>query len=411
MTVHAALGTRPAAPALVEPGPALAPHEIDRYARHLSLPDFGELGQRRLRNASALVVGAGGLGAPILHYLAAAGIAQLTVIDDDVVEASNLQRQVLHRDADIGRPKVDSARDAVRRLDPRITVTALNERLTPDNARELFTRHDIVIDGADNFATRYLSNDAAELTGTPLVWGTIFRFVGQVSVFWPGRGPMLRDLFPDIPDADSVPDCADGGVLGVLCGTIGSAMATEAIKLICGIGTPLLGRLLRYDAGEAEYSTLRFSVDESRPAVTNLDEVTIACAAVNAQADAAGRTNAHELDVASFDAFRDAASDAAEALLVVDVREGWERELDAIPDSIHIPLDRVQAEGWKAIAAIRGDARHIVLYCTSGVRSARARDRLADAAPASITLSSLAGGINAWRLTSASDASCAPGRD
>ncbi|WP_244971497.1 ThiF family adenylyltransferase [Paramicrobacterium chengjingii] len=398
MTTPAPSGARPALPPLVEPGVALDARDIDRYSRHVSLPGFGTLGQRRLRNASALVVGAGGLGAPILHYLAAAGIARLTVIDDDVVEASNLQRQVLHRDADIGRPKVESARDALRRLDPSIAVTALHDRLSPENAVDLFTRHDIVLDGADNFATRYLSNDAAELTDTPLVWGTIARFAGQVSTFWPGRGPMLRDVFPDIPDADSVPNCADGGVLGVLCGTVGSAMATEAIKLICGIGAPLIGRLLRYDALAAEYTTLRFVVDECRPPVTSLDEVAVACSAPIAHADASQRTAAGELDGASFDALRNAASGDSESPLVVDVREGWERELDAIPDSVHVPLDRIQTEGWSAIMPVRGDARQIVLYCTRGARSARARDQLAEGAPADVMLRSLAGGINAWRL-------------
>src|SRR5699024_977466 len=178
------------------------------------------------------------------------------------VETTNLQRQVLHRTEDVGRPKVHSARDALLRLDPDLDVTVLHGRLTPQNALDLFGEHDIVLDGADNFATRYLSNDAAELTGTPVVWGTIFRLQGQVSTFWPGHGPMLRDLFPDIPDADSVPSCAEGGVLGVLCGTVGSAMATEAVKLICGIGRPFIGRLLRYDALDGEYSTLRFRSEE-----------------------------------------------------------------------------------------------------------------------------------------------------
>ncbi len=160
----------------------------------------------------------------MLQYLGAAGIGHISVIDDDRVETSNLQRQILHRDADVGRPKVESARDALVRLDPHLSVEAIDDRLTPDNALSLFAAHDLVIDGADNFATRYLSNDAAELTGTPLVWGTIFRFEGQVSTFVPGHGPMLRDLFPDIPDADSVPSCAEGGVLGVLCGLVGSTM-------------------------------------------------------------------------------------------------------------------------------------------------------------------------------------------
>src|SRR5699024_10387428 len=196
---------------LVDPVDALDRDELDRYSRHLSLPGFGVEGQKRLRAASVLVIGAGGLGAPVLNYLAAAGIGSITIIDDDAVETSNLQRQVIHRRVDVGRQKVDSAAAALHRLDPDLNVTTIEDRLSPDNALELFADHDVVLDGADNFATRYLSNDAAELTGTPLVWGTIFRFAGQVSTFAPGHGPMLRDLFPDIPDPDSVPNCAEGG--------------------------------------------------------------------------------------------------------------------------------------------------------------------------------------------------------
>jgi molybdopterin/thiamine biosynthesis adenylyltransferase len=255
---------------LVVPAPPLTPAQAARYARHLSLPGFGSEAQRRLRAAKVLVVGAGGLGAPVLQYLTAAGVGQITVIDDDVVETSNLQRQVLHRQEDLGRPKALSACDAMLRLDPEATVRPIVGRLGPDNALELFAAHDLVIDGSDNFATRYLSNDAAEITGTPLVWGTIFRFDGQVSVFWPGQGPMLRDLFPDIPPADSVPNCAEGGVLGALCGTIGSTMATEAVKVICGIGEPLVGRLMIHDALTCDYRFLRLSADPSREPVTRL---------------------------------------------------------------------------------------------------------------------------------------------
>ncbi|MCW4458045.1 ThiF family adenylyltransferase [Microbacterium sp. MPKO10] len=383
-----------ALPPLVEPGPSLSRREIDRYARHLALPDVGSLGQRRLRHASVLVIGAGGLGAPILHYLAAAGIGHLTVIDDDVVEASNLQRQVLHRDEDIGRPKAESAHDALVRLDPTMSVSALCERLTPENAIDLFTRHDLVLDGTDNFATRYLSNDAAELTGTPLVWGTIFRFAGQVSTFWPGRGPMLRDLFPDIPDADSVPDCAAGGVLGVLCGTVGSAMATEAVKLICGIGSPLIGRLLRYDALTSESSTLRFAEDPGREPVTSLAEVAAVCSAASTRADAAD-AQPGEITVTALAALLTRATHIEE-LAVVDVRESWERELAAIPGSVHVPLERVQSDGWSAVARACGPVEKVVLYCASGVRSARACERLADDVPAAVALHSLAGGIDAW---------------
>ena len=393
---------------LVEPVDCLSPRELDRYARHLSLPGISVLGQRRLRAASALVIGAGGLGAPILHYLAAAGIGSITVIDDDVVEASNLQRQVLHRDADIGRAKVASARDALLRLDPELVVHTMCERLRPENALELFSSHDLVLDGADNFATRYLSNDAAELTGTPLIWGTIFRFSGQVSTFVPGQGPMLRDLFPDIPEADSVPNCAEGGVLGVLCGTVGSAMATEAVKLICGIGTPLIGRLLRYDALESDYSTLRFSPDPDRPPVTDLAEVAVACAAARPGPDGRDPDRAEEISVDEYRAH-------SSGVLLIDVRADWERQIAAIPGSVHLPLGMLQIEGWSAVETIAGHPPvDIVIHCKSGARSGQAVQLLHDSAPGSVRLRSLAGGIDAWSASGqetvqSTDQTMAPG--
>lgn len=394
--------SRPSAafPPLVEPGRPLDSREAERYSRHLALPNVGLDGQRRLRAASVLVIGAGGLGAPTLQYLAAAGIGSITVIDHDVVEASNLQRQIIHRSEDIGRAKVESARDAVLRLDPHASVTALRERLSPENALELFARHDVVLDGADNFATRYLSNDAAELTGTPLVWGTIFRFAGQVSTFWPGHGPMLRDLFPDVPDADSVPNCAEGGVLGVLCGTVGSAMATEAVKLICGIGAPLVGRLLRYDALTADYSTLAFDVDPDRPAVTSLDEIAVTCAIEACQADAAEDSvpDSDDPDAISAAELQDLLTNepTTEGPVIVDVRDDWERAISAIPGSVHVPLADVQSRGWDAVAPACGENDELVLYCKAGVRSIAAREALARQRPDGIRIRSLTGGIDAW---------------
>ena len=384
----------PTLPPLVEPVESLSPAELERYSRHLSLPGFGLEGQRRLRAASVLVIGAGGLGSPVINYLAAAGVGSITIIDDDLVESSNLQRQVIHRDADVGRSKVASAAEAVHRLDPNIAVRTIEGRLMPENALDLFASHDVVLDGADNFATRYLSNDAAELTGTPLVWGTIFRFAGQVSTFVPGHGPMLRDLFPDIPEPDSVPNCAEGGVLGVLCGTVGSAMATEAIKLICGVGSPFIGRLLRYEALTGEYSTLRFSPDPDRPAVTDLTEAAAACAAVPAIGTAPGPT-VDEIDIAEFRARDD-------DVVVVDVREDWERELASIPGSMHLPLGDIRDSGWEALESVLGGAGRsrspvdIVIHCRSGARSAEAIEILSGSVPAGVRLRSLAGGIDAW---------------
>lgn len=425
---------------LVEPGPQLSPQEAARYARHLSLPGFGADGQRRLGAAKVLVVGAGGLGAPVLQYLVAAGVGRITVVDDDVVEASNLQRQVLHREADVGRPKAESARDAALRLDSSAQVTPIVGRLDADNALELFDAHDLVIDGSDNFATRYLSNDAAELTGTPLVWGTIFRFEGQVSVFWPGRGPMLRDLFPDIPDADSVPNCAEGGVLGVLCGTIGSAMATEAVKVLCGIGEPLVGRLMMYDALAAGCTFLSLTPDPGRAPVTELaSDYAFSCAvgpqegSVEQEGAAAQEPPVEQVSAEALAAERR----GAEAPVVLDVREDWERQVATIPGDHWVPLGRIREQGWAAVAgevagqsgqggesgrvdrggqdgrggrepgeggqgpvARNGDAggepADVVVYCRSGARSAEAVRLLGAGAPAGTRLRSLAGGVLAW---------------
>jgi adenylyltransferase/sulfurtransferase len=370
-------------PPLVEPGPPLDPDELARYSRQLSLPGIGPEGQRRLRAARVLVIGAGGLGAPVLQYLAAAGVGAITVIDDDVVESSNLQRQVIHRDADRGRSKAESARDALRRLDPGAQVRAIRGRLEPGNALELFSQHDLVIDGTDNFATRYLSNDAAELTGVPLVWGTIFRFTGQVSVFWPEHGPMLRDLFPDIPAADSVPSCAEGGVLGALCGAVGSTMAIEAVKLICGVGEPLIGRFWRTDALAATTSILRFECDPDRPRVTSLAEVAVACTAARPLDESEGGVAPGEAT---------ALADAGLALLV-DVREAWEREIASIPGSRATPLGELEAHGWAAVGEVP-EGMTVVLFCKTGVRSQRARAALLDEAPREVR--SLTGGIVGW---------------
>ncbi|MCW4464310.1 ThiF family adenylyltransferase [Glutamicibacter sp. MNS18] len=360
---------------LVPPGEPLDSAELARYSRHLTLPGVGPLGQRRIRNARVLVIGAGGLGSPIINYLVAAGIGSLTVIDDDVVESSNLQRQVIHREADVGRPKAESARDAALRLDANAQVTAITGKLGTDNALELFAGHDLVLDGTDNFATRYLSNDAAELTGTPLVWGTIFRFDGQVSVFAPGRGPMLRDLFPEIPEADSVPSCAEGGVFGTLCAVVGATMAGEALKLICGIGTPLIGRFWRYDALESTTNVLNFAADPAREPVTGLVDYQPGCAVP---------TPVPEIE----------AGELAEHMTVIDVRQDWERELGAIPGSLHIPLEQILQCGWDALD-VHGVGGEVVIVCKSGVRSQRAARTLLLERPAT-TVSSLRGGTVEW---------------
>ena len=365
---------------LVDPGPQLDGGQLARYSRHLTLPGVGPLGQRRICNARVLVIGAGGLGAPIINYLVAAGVGALNIIDDDVVESSNLQRQVIHREADVGRSKAESARAAALRLDPAAQVHAITGRLTRHNALELFAQHDLVLDGTDNFATRYLSNDAAELTGTPLVWGTIFRFSGQVSVFAPGQGPMLRDLFPEIPEADSVPSCAEGGVFGTLCAVVGATMAGEALKLICGIGNPLIGRFWQYDALEATTSVLGFAADPQRAPVTQLQDYQRICA-----------LPAPVPDIEPAELQRDAAQGP---VTVIDVREDWERALGVIPGSVHIPLDTLLERGWAAVEGHqRGD--ELVISCKTGVRSERAVRALLQERPGATVLS-LRGGTVQW---------------
>ena len=254
-------------PPLVEPAAELTRDEVARYSRHLIIPDLGVDGQKRLKNARVLVIGAGGLGAPTLLYLAAAGVGTIGIVDFDVVDESNLQRQIIHGVADVGRPKAQSARDSIAAINPLVEVRLHEVRLDAGNAVELFKQYDLILDGTDNFATRYLVNDAAVLAGKPYVWGSIYRFEGQVSVFWEdapdGRGLNYRDLYPEPPPPGMVPSCAEGGVLGIICASIASVMGTEAIKLITGIGEPLLGRLMIYDALEMSYRTITIRKDPS----------------------------------------------------------------------------------------------------------------------------------------------------
>src|SRR3954447_2565921 len=264
-------------PPLVEPGPPLDRTEVERYARHLILPDVGPIGQRRLANAKVLVGGAGGLGTPALLYLAAAGVGTIGVVDADVVEVSNLQRQIAHTDADVGRPKVDSARDRIVATNPHVRVRTHTVRLTAENAVEIVAGYDLVLDGADNFPTRYLVDDTCALLGKPDVWGSILGFDGQAGVFWAPHGPTYRELFPVPPAPGTVADCATGGVLGALCATVGSVMATEAVKLVCGIGDPLVGRLLVIDALGATWRTVPVRPDPRRRPVTELADYEAFC--------------------------------------------------------------------------------------------------------------------------------------
>ncbi len=381
---------------LVDPHPQpLTRDEIERYQRHLSLPGFGPGAQARMKNARALVIGAGGLGSPVLQYLAAAGIGGVGIIDDDLVSASNLQRQVIHGSADVGRPKVESAAETVRRVNPFVEVTCHFERLTEDNAEGLVGSYDLVLDGADNFATRYLVADAAEVTGTPVVWGSILRFNGQVAVFWSSHGPSYRDLYPEPPDPGSVPSCAEGGVLGVLPGMVGMLMANEAIKLITGIGDVMLGRILLVDALGGTFRSLTISRDPARVPVTAVEAVAAYCA-VPGQGEGAGGTDPDTVDVPGLRVLLSRREAGLADLVVIDVREDWERELAAIPGSLHLPLARITDGGYTALPA-EARGRDLVLYCKAGARSATALEALR---PAYTTreerVRHLAGGIDAW---------------
>ena len=354
-------------PALVEPAESLSVDEVRRYSRHLIIPDVAMAGQKRLKNAKVLCVGAGGLGSPALMYLAAAGVGTLGIVEFDVVDESNLQRQIIHGQSDIGRSKAASARDSVREINPFVTVNLHEERLDSSNAMDLFAQYDLIVDGTDNFATRYLVNDACVLLHKPYVWGSIYRFDGQASVFWADQGPCYRCLYPEPPPPGMVPSCAEGGVLGVLCASIGSIQVNEAIKLITGIGQPLVGSLMVYDALEMEYRKITVRKDPNcavcgeHPTVTELIDYEEFCGVVSeeAQQAAIGSTiTASEL--------RDLI-DADKPIFLVDVREPAEWEIVRIPGATLVPKDEI----------LRGDAlamlpqdKQIVMYCKTGVRSA-----------------------------------------
>jgi sulfur-carrier protein adenylyltransferase/sulfurtransferase len=356
-------------PPLVEPAAELSRDEVRRYSRHLIIPDVATTGQKRLKNAKVLVVGAGGLGSPALMYLAAAGVGTLGIVDFDVVDDTNLQRQIIHGQSDVGRPKAVSARESIAEINPYITVNLHEERLDSGNALEIFAPYDLIVDGTDNFATRYLVNDACVLLNKPYVWGSIYRFDGQASVFWAEQGPCYRCLYPEPPPPGMVPSCAEGGVLGVLCASIGSIQVTEAIKVLTGIGEPLVGRLMVYDALEMEYRTINVRKDPDcavcgpNATVTELIDYEAFCGAVSAEAAEAAADStitAPEL--------RDML-DAGKPLFLVDVREPAEYEIVRIPGSTLIPNREILS--GEALSQLPQD-RPVVLYCRTGVRSAEA---------------------------------------
>jgi molybdopterin/thiamine biosynthesis adenylyltransferase/rhodanese-related sulfurtransferase len=356
-------------PPLVEPAADLTVDEVRRYSRHLIIPEVGMTGQKRLKNAKVLCVGAGGLGSPALLYLAAAGVGTLGVIDFDVVDESNLQRQIIHGQSDVGRLKAESARDSVNEINPYVHVQVHTEALTTDNVMDIFSGYDLIVDGTDNFATRYMVNDACVLLGKPYVWGSIFRFDGQASVFWAEYGPCYRCLYPDPPPPGMVPSCAEGGVLGVLCGSIGSIQVTEAIKLITGIGESLAGRLMIYDALEMSYRTVRVRKDPEcaicgkNPTITGLIDYEAFCGAVSA--DAAEAVSGSTITATELKGMLD----RDDNIFLVDVREPNEYEIVSIPGATLIPKDQFLTGA--ALEKLPQDKR-IVLHCKSGARSAEA---------------------------------------
>ena len=360
--------------------------ELQRYSRQIMLPQLGLAGQRRIRDARVLVVGAGGLGSPALLYLAAAGVGTIGIVDDDVVDASNLQRQVIHGTSDVGRPKVESAAERVRDINPAVQVHLYPTRLDSGNALEILAGYDVVLDGTDNFPTRYLVSDATEVLGIPCVWGAIFQFAGQLAVFDARTGPTYRDVFPLPPAPGTVPSCAQGGVVGVLPGLIGTAMAGEAIKVVSGIGRTLLGRLAVFDALDFTWRELTIRPDPTREPVTRLVDYDAFCSVPEAGApddDPAAITPRQLADLLALRSAGDADFD------LVDVREPGEFDIVHVEGSRLVPLGRVMAGDF-----VPDPERDLILLCRTDVRSRQAMDALVAAGHEGVRY--VRGGVVAW---------------
>ena len=379
-------------PALVSPGPALTVDEVRRYSRHLIIPDVAMAGQQRLMNAKVLCVGAGGLGSPALMYLAAAGVGTIGIVEFDTVDESNLQRQIIHGQSDIGKSKAQSAKEKISEINPFVNVITHEIRLDNSNVKEIFSQYDIIVDGTDNFATRYLVNDACVLLKKPYVWGSIYRFDGQASVFWAEYGPCYRCLYPEPPPPGMVPSCAEGGVLGVLCATIGSIQTTEAIKVITGVGEPLIGSLMIYDALEMSFKKMKVRKDPNCPLCGDnptqsdlLPDYDAFCGVLSDAAEVAVKDSTISVtELAS-------KIDANEGFYLVDVREPSEFEIVRIPGSHLIPKQGF-LDG--TVLATLPQDKPIILHCKSGVRSAECLAILKGAGFADAT--HVAGGVIAW---------------
>jgi sulfur-carrier protein adenylyltransferase/sulfurtransferase len=382
-------GGSPAPPTVALPS-TLSNEEIRRYSRHLIMPEVGMEGQKKLKAARVLAVGTGGLGSPLSLYLAAAGVGTLGLVDYDVVDDSNLQRQILFGVADIGRPKLDAAEERLRGINPHVSIVKFEERLTSENALRIIRDFDIVADGTDNFPTRYLVNDACVFTGKPNVYASIFRFEGQASVFWAEKGPCYRCLYEQPPPPGLVPSCAEGGVLGILPGLLGLIQATETIKLILGSGDPLIGRLLLVDALGMRFRELKLRKNPDcvicgkNPTVTKLVDYEAFCG-IEPEAAASATNGVPEISVEELKAMRDRHED----FVLVDVREPHEIEICAIPGSVRIPLGTLP-ENLNRLST----ADEIVVHCKSGARSAKAVKLLRDAGFRKVR--NLAGGITSW---------------
>lgn len=364
---------------LVEPAAELTVDEVRRYSRHLIIPDVGMTGQKRLKNAKVLVIGAGGLGSPALLYLAAAGVGTIGIAEFDEVDESNLQRQIIHTQSDIGKSKAVSAKESIAEANPYVEVVLHEERLDNDNVMDVFEGYDLIVDGTDNFATRYMVNDAAYFLGIPYVWGSIYRFDGQASVFAPKQvegAPCYRCLYPEPPPPGMVPSCAEGGVLGVLCASIGSIQVNEAIKLITGAGDPAIGSLVIYDALELSWRKLKVRKDPNcrlcgeNADVTGLIDYDAFCGAISEEAAdaAAGAT----ISVTQLEHMLKEREEGTREFVLVDVREPNEYEINKIPGSVLIPKGEfLNGNALEQLPSVDSGTQ-VVLHCKSGVRSAEA---------------------------------------
>jgi len=373
--------------------PSLTHEEILRYSRHLLIPEVGIEGQQKLKAASVLVIGTGGLGSPVLLYLAAAGVGHIGLVDYDKVEASNLQRQIIHGTDRLEALKVDSARSRMLELNPYVQVDTYNEPFTSSNAMQIAADYDVIVDGTDNFATRYLSNDLCVLLGKPNVYGSVYRFDGQASVFDARHGPCYRCLFPEPPPPYLVPSCAEGGVFGVLPGVIGTIQATEAIKLILGIGSPLIGRLLLYDALNMSFEYVKLKknpkckVCGEQPEVTGLIDYFEFCGVpgIGHEQDTVEGKEITAVELAK-------RLKSGQPLYLLDVREPHELAISSLPGAVNLPLGQLAGRMSEL-----DPAREIVIFCKSGIRSARALEILLSAGFRNVR--HLQGGINAWART------------